>query len=383
MQLDLNSEQELLRDTTARFIDSELPLSATRELHDVPDGYDRSWLRKAAEVGWFAMFIPPAFGGGSVSGSGVLDAAIVAEELGRCVQPGPFIVMNVAADAIARFGSDRQRQEVLPRIAAGETVVTWACHDTSGRWDAGAGLRLEPERDGFVLRGKRGFVPDAVTADWLLVVAAGAEGPAQVLVHRDSPGLHLRPLSGLDLSRRFAHADFDGVVVPASGRLGPPASGELGRPDADQLESQLRLAVVLTCADSVGALDAMFGMTVTYAKDRVAFGRPIGSFQALKHTLADHALYLESCKAVAVAAARAVQDDDDAATEITSMAAAYIGDVGNEIGQICLQVHGGIGYTWEHDLHLLLRRVRSNSLLYGAPTWHRERVCAFHGLGET
>jgi alkylation response protein AidB-like acyl-CoA dehydrogenase len=374
MQLDLNSEQELLRDTTARFIDSELPLSATRGLQDVPGGYDRSWLRKAAEIGWFAMLIPPAFGGGSVSGRGILDAAIVAEELGRSVQPGPFIAMNVAADAIARVGSDRQREELLPGIGAGQTVITWACVDRSGRWDAGAGLRLEPAGDGFVLRGARGFVADAVTADWLLVVAASEEGAAQVLVHRDSPGLHLQPLSGLDLSRRFSHVDFDGVVVPGECKLGPSGT--------EQLESQLRLAVALTCADTVGALEAMFAMTVAYAKDRVAFGRPIGSFQALKHTLADHALYLESCKAAAFAAARAVQDSDDAASEITSMAAAYIGDVGNDIGQTCLQVHGGIGYTWEHDLHLLLRRVRSNTLLYGEPSWHRERVCAFHRLGE-
>ena len=134
-------------------------------------------------------------------------------------------------------------------------------------------------------------------------------------------------------------------------------------------------------ADTVGAMDALFEMTVGYAKDRIAFGRPIGSFQAIKHILADQALYLESAKAVAVAAAKAVQHGDPAAGEVASMAAAYVGDVGNDLAQECLQVHGGIGYTWEHDLHLLLRRIRWNSGLYGEPTWHRERVCALHELG--
>ena len=144
-------------------------------------------------------------------------------------------------------------------------------------------------------------------------------------------------------------------------------------------DARLRFGVVLNLAETVGAMDALFAMTVAYAKDRVAFGRPIGSFQAIKHILADQALYLETCKA-AVAAAVAVRRDDGAA-ELVSMAAAYVGDQGNELAQQCLQVHGGIGFTWEHDLHLFLRRIRSNSALFGEPTWHRERLCALHGLG--
>src|SRR5205085_5671157 len=135
---------------------------------------------------------------------------------------------------------------------------------------------------------------------------------------------------------------------------------------------QLRVAVVLGLAETIGAMDALFEMTVAYAKDRVAFGRPIGSFQALKHVLADQALYLETAKAAAVAAARAVATDDAAVAEVVSMAAAYVGDQGHELAQEGLQVHGGIGYTWEHDLHLLLRRIRSNVVLYGEPSWHRE-----------
>jgi alkylation response protein AidB-like acyl-CoA dehydrogenase len=223
------------------------------------------------------------------------------------------------------------------------------------------------------LRGSRGFVQDAASADWLLAVGTLEGEPVQVLVHASAPGVRIRPLAGLDLSRRLADVELDAVVVPADAVLGGGAGA---------VEEALRRAVVLTCADTVGAIDALFTMTVAYAKDRVAFGRPIGSFQALKHVMADQALFVETCKAGVAAAARAVDTGDEAASEVVSMVAAYVGDVANDVAQECLQIHGGIGYTWEHDLHLYLRRVRSNASLYGEPSWHRERVCRFHRLGE-
>lgn len=374
MQLDLTDDQELLRETTVRFIEAELPLPKTRALHDDPVGYDRSWLRQSAELGWFAMLVPEADGGGSVSGNGLLDAALVATELGRYVQPGPFLPMNIVVSAIAAQGSAQHRSELLPAIAAGEKVATWAFADARGNWDAGEGLHVERSGPDLILTGTRGFVQDAASADWLLVVATVDDEPVQLLVGADSPGIRTRPLTSLDLSRRFADVDFEGVVVSNDALLG-------GR-GASALEAPLLHALVLTCADTVGAIDALFDMTVAYSKDRVAFGRPIGSFQSLKHVMADQALHLETCKAGAAAAAAAVQAGDDDAAEIASMAAAYIGDVANELAQECLQIHGGIGYTWEHDLHLFLRRIRSNSALFGEPSWHRERVCAIHGLGD-
>ncbi len=207
----------------------------------------------------------------------------------------------------------------------------------------------------------------------MLLVVADIEGaPLQATVSTRAAGVTIRPLRTLDLSRRLAHVELDDVRVDRDAVV---------ETDASLLDAQLDVALALTCAETVGALDALFAMTVEYAKDRVAFGRPIGSFQAIKHVLADQALFLETCKAVAVAATEAVQRGGDDAGEAASMAAAYIGDVGNDIAQECLQVHGGIGYTWEHDLHLLLRRVRSNAALYGEPSWHRERICARHGLG--
>jgi alkylation response protein AidB-like acyl-CoA dehydrogenase len=374
MQLDLTDDQTLFHETTLRFVKSELPLSKTRELHEDPIGFDRGWLAKAAQLGWFAMLVPEHLGGGSVSDHGVLDLALVADVLGRHVQPGPFVPMNVIASAIAASGGDRLRDEVLPGIVGGELVAAWAFADERGEADGGAGVEAVRDGDTVRLTGARGFVQDAVAADHVLVVATLEGSPAQVLVPTDGAGLTIRPLSGLDLGRRFAHLDLDGVAAPGDSVL---SRGE------DALEQQLLVAVALNLAETVGAMDALFDMTVAYAKDRIAFGRPIGSFQAIKHILADQALYLEACKALAVCAAKAVATNAPDAAEVVSMAAAYVGDQSRELAQECLQVHGGIGYTWEHDLHLLLRRIESNAVLYGEPSWHRERVCALHGLGAS
>jgi alkylation response protein AidB-like acyl-CoA dehydrogenase len=370
MQLDLTDDQALFRDTAVAFIEAELPLERTRKLHESPAGYERDWLQKSAGLGWFAMLVPEADGGGSISGSGLLDAAIIAELQGRFVQPGPFIPMNVVAAAIAAQGTPAQRTGLLPAIVAGEQVATWAFADGRGNWDGGRGLAAVRDGDAIVLDGRRGGVPEAATADVLLVTAVLEGSPAQLLVRSDAPGVSLRPLNCLDLSRRMADVDFDGVRLGAADILGPGADGAL--------DAQLHLAIALTCADTVGAIAELFARTVRYAQDRIAFGRPIGSFQAVKHILADQALYLETCHAAAAAAARSVGSGDPDAAEVASMAAAYIGDVACDIAQECLQVHGGTGYAWEHDLHLYLRRVRSNAALYGEPSWHRERVYAFH-----
>jgi alkylation response protein AidB-like acyl-CoA dehydrogenase len=373
MQLDLTDDQVLFHETTERFVEAELPLAKTRELHGDPAGFDARWLQRSAQLGWFAMLVPEDLGGGSVSGQGLLDAALVADVIGRHVQPGPFIPMNVAAQAIAATGSDALRADVLPGIVGGELIATWAHADAAGCWDRGAGVTATRAGDTVTLTGTRGFVQDAGSADRVLVTATLDGEPVQVLVPMDAPGLSTTELTCLDLSRRMAHLTLDGVAV------GEDAILEGG---GDALEAQLRTALVLVVAETVGAMDALFAMTVAYAKDRIAFGRPIGSFQSIKHILADQAVYLETCKAGAVAAAEAVATGADAAGEVASMVAAYVGDHGHELAQECLQVHGGIGYTWEHDLHLLMRRIQSNAALYGEPTWHRERVCAFHALGE-
>jgi alkylation response protein AidB-like acyl-CoA dehydrogenase len=372
MELALDEDQELFHETTVRFIESELPVDRTRVLHDDPVGFDRDWLRSTAELGWFTMLVSEDDGGGSVSGDGLIDATLIAEEVGRFVQPGPFIPMNVVTAAISASGTDTQRAEFLPALMAGETIATWAFADANGNWDHGTGLVATRTSDGFTVSGRRGYVQDASAADVLLATATLDGRPAQFLVPTGAAGVSITPLACLDLSRRLAHVDFDQVAVEAGAQLG---DGDA----TDALERQLQIALALVVAETVGAMDALFTMTVEYSKDRIAFGRPIGSFQALKHIMADDAMILETCKAGATAVARAVQDRSDDAAEIVSMVAAYVGDMSDELAQDCLQIHGGIGYTWEHDLHLLMRRIRTNAVLYGETAWHRERVCAFHG----
>jgi len=373
IQLDLTDDQALFHETTARFIEAELPREKTREWHERPEGFDPGWLAKAAELGWFSMLVPEEAGGGSVSDNPLADAALVAEELGRQVQPGPFVPMNVALAAIARHGDPARRAELVPAGVAGQAIVTWAATDAAGDWDLGAGVTVEARGDALVVTGERGHVQDAAQADWLLVAATRDGEPVQVLVPRDAEGVTVTPLATLDLARRLAHVRLEAVAVPADALVGG---------GAEALWHQHRQAVVLNLAETVGAMDELFTMTVEYAKDRVAFGRPIGSFQALKHLMADMALWLEVSKAAATAAIDAVGRDAEDAAEVAAMAAAAVGEHGNELAQQCLQVHGGIGYTWEHDLHLLMRRIQSNSVLFGSPTWHREQLCRVHGLGE-
>ena len=380
LDLDLSSDQEMLRDAAARFIDTALPLPRVRELAESGGDPGPDYEHQAAELGWFAFLAPEDLGGGSVSGRPVLDAVILAEERGRALQPGPFVAGNAVVVALAQAGSEEHRAKVLPGLISGEAVATWALADDQGRWEAAAGVGYSATGPGFSLSGAKVLVPDAGRADWILVGAGGDSGPAQFLVAADAPGLTVTRRDGLDLTRRFDEVTLDGVQVGREAAVGAP-----GQIDA-LADRQLLVALVLTVAESVGAMDALFTLALDYARERTAFGRPIGSFQAVKHQLADTSLLLEESKAVATAAARAVADAaGDAsrgtrAAEVASIAKAFVGDSGISLAQACFQVFGGIGYTWEHDLHLFLRRLTVDAALYGAPSWHRERICRLNGI---
>jgi alkylation response protein AidB-like acyl-CoA dehydrogenase len=374
VDLDLSEDQELLRATTERFIESVMPRSLVRELADTGDAPGAEYLRGGGDLGWFAMLVPEEYGGGSASGAAVLDAAILAELRGRALQPAPFIPNNVVAYALAASGSAAQRADVLPALIAGRQTATWAVADTTGDWSPDAGVRVSRKDDGFVLSGTKSLVEDADRVDWVLVTTVDEEGPVQFLVARDTDGLDPHHLEGFDLTRRHCEVRFDDVHVPAAARVGDAAN------TAAAVDRQFAYAAALLTAESVGAMDALFEITVDYAKVRTAFGRPIGSFQAVKHLLADTSLLLEESKAIAVAAARALQEDAPDAAEIVSIAKAFVGDSGVDVAHNCWQVFGGIAYTWEHDLHLYLRRLTANASLYGEPAWHREHICRLHGL---
>jgi alkylation response protein AidB-like acyl-CoA dehydrogenase len=371
MNLGLTEDQQFFQETTRKFLEQEAPLTAVRALADDPDGFTRAWWARGAELGWTSFLVPEADGGGSLSGEGVVDLAIVAEEMGRLVSPGPLVPTNVVADAVAREGTPELRAKVLPGIVAGELVAAWCVAGPGGGWDTdGVAVAARADDDSFVLDGVTTPVEAAAQADQLLVSARSDGGLTQLLVPSTASGVGVEPLDSVDLVRRFATVHFDGVRVPTTSVV-----GEIGGA-AGAVERQLHVAVALQCAETVGALGRVIEFTLEYLADRSSFGRPLASYQAIKHRFADMKMWLEGCHGVTELAVRAVQDDDPDAAEIVSAAASYIGDHSGDMLQECTQLHGGIGVTWEHDLHLYLRRVTLNRNLFGTPAQHRERIAA-------
>jgi alkylation response protein AidB-like acyl-CoA dehydrogenase len=375
MELTLTDDQQLLRDTATRFMDATCPLETVRQLFDEGAGTDlpQGYLREAAELGWFSLLVPEELGGGSISGEGLRDAAIVAEERGKRLQPGPFVAMNVVASALARGGTASQRDSILPAVMAGEAAA-WVANDATGTWAPGASLSAATREGGFSLSGTSGAIQGATQATRLLVVAAGPDGLSQFLVSTDLPGVVIHPLDAHDITQRFGTVELNEVDVGPESLVGK--SGEA----APDIEQQLQIALILSVAETLGTLAALFEMTRQYAVDRIAFGRPIGSYQGVKYQLADMSLSIEAAHAISAAATKGVQGAYADAGEVASMAKAWLGDIGIDVAQGCFQIFAGIGYTWEHDLHLFLRRITMNGLLFGQSEWHRERICAIQGL---
>jgi alkylation response protein AidB-like acyl-CoA dehydrogenase len=359
----LDADLEELRAASAELIADRAPLERVREIAEAGGRFDPE-LVSGGRLGWLDLPDP-----------GIEAAAVVAGERGRALQPGPFVPTSVAAWGVRTAGSDELRSTVLPGLLAGEALASWAPFGPSGVWDpAGCVLATASKVGSVTLDGARSLVPDAGFVEWILVAAREGDGVSQLLVRADAPGLGLTQLDTLDLTRTLWDVTFDGVEVPASSRLG--GAGTAG----PQLVAQLDLAVALALAESVGTLDRLFAWTVDYAKERTAFGRPIGSFQSMKHLLADNSRLLETSKAVAAAAARAVATDPTGASETVSMAKAYVSGASIELAHACWQTFGGVAYKWDHDFHLYLRRLTADAALYGDEAWHNERICAINGL---
>jgi alkylation response protein AidB-like acyl-CoA dehydrogenase len=376
VDLDLSDDQQIFQSTARRFLEREVPMSRVRAFAENNVDLDRELWARAAELGWFGCLVPEADGGGSVSGAPVVDASLVAEEAGRALLPGPLMPSTIAAYAIAAVGSASQRAKHLPALVGGQHLATNAFAEDTGRWDVqGIAMQAVDHGRGFRLSGTKSFVQDANAVDLLVVTARTTGGLTQFLVPRETPGIAVRALESLDLARGFADVEFDAVDIPADAVL-----GEVGHA-SETFELQCDIATVLVCSETVGALDRCYEMTLEYARARKAFGRPIASFQALKHRLADMLLWLEGAKAITAAAAQAIDLDVDRA-ETVSIAKSYVSDRGPVIARDCLQMHGGIGYTWEFDLHFLLRRVDSNAALYGGVDHHRDRLADLLGLGD-
>jgi len=366
----LSEDQQMLQDMTRRFLEDRSPISALRKLVDSNESLDRDVWREGAELGWVALFVPEEYGGIAEDSQGVADAAVIAEELGRVVFGGPFLSSCTVAFAIAHSGSNEQKAACLPGLAAGETLAAW-CFAARGHQGGAApgGVSAKQSGEGWVLDGTAALVEDAGFADLLLVTATNGDGLVQFVLSAGTPGVTVRSLETTDLGRRLAEVDFSGVSLGADAVLGAPEAAD------EAFERQLQVALALQCAETVGVTDRAFEFTLEWCKDRHAFGRPIGSFQALKHRLARHAANLEAAKAAAAHAARSVQAQAPDAAIAVSVAKSHCGRQATEIIRDCLQLHGGIGLTWEHDIHFYLRRAVSNEALWGPPSAHHDRLC--------
>jgi alkylation response protein AidB-like acyl-CoA dehydrogenase len=368
-QLDLTPEQELFKKTCRDFLEKEFPVSRVRELFDDVTGFSAELWHHQAELGWFGLLVPDQFGMEGDPGAEVINLALVAGEVGRLVQPGPVLPTNVVADAVRRFGSSEQKAKILSGIIAGDLVATWCVGEPEYLWtDQPPPVSIQSRHGKLVLDGTVPYVQDARSADYLLVTAGWLDAIVEILVPAGTPGVQIEPMQCLDLARRIDAVSFDAVEAPEGALLG------LNRNARQDVGRQLDLSVALQNAESVGCLDRVFDFTLQYSKDRVAFGRPIGSFQAIKHRLADLVTVVECCKATSDAAVRAFAEGSDQTSVLVSTAKAYISEHAPSIIQDCVQIHGGIGVTWDHDLHLYLRRVAANAALYGTASSHRERL---------
>ena len=377
MRFDLNDDVEFFRATASRFVADEMPVATTRLLASDPEGFDRDTWRRAAELGWTSLLAPASLGGGGLSENAIGDLAVVAEEMGRQVAPGPLLPVNVVVDTLARRGQPELVDDVVPGLMAGETIAAWALAESRDVWGVdGLGETVVGDEGGdLVVSGRKRFVEAAASADVILVSGMSAGGPTQVLVDANASGVTVVPGRSVDLVRRFADVHLDRVRVPARAVVGTQGDA------AADIEHQCQLALALQVAETVGMLDHVYGTTVEYLEDRWSFGRPLASYQALKHRLADMLLALETAKGCAEAAADAVGTDAALRGRDVSVAKAYVGREAIPFLSECVQLHGGIAMTWEHDLHLYERRAAVNRALYGTPEFHEARLCALVEAG--
>jgi alkylation response protein AidB-like acyl-CoA dehydrogenase len=369
MLLELTSDQEFFRETTAKFLGAECPVAELRAKRDDPAGFDPSYWRQGAELGWTSLLVSEADGGGSISGEGVVDLTLIGFEFGRHAAPGPLTAASVVAAALSMIGSDDHKREVLGGLLSGDQIASWCLAEPVPNDALGAvALDIAQRGSEVVLNGIKAPVESAGQADHFLVTGRTGQGLTQVLVPADAPGVTVRPMHTVDLTRRFGEVTFTDVALPGSALVG--TAGEA----ADQVERQLQFALVTQAAETVGAMDRAFEMTVEWAFNRYSFGRPLASYQELKHRFADMKSWLEASHAIADSSARAVQQQTPRAAELVSVAKSYIGEYGTELIHDCVQIHGGIGVTFEHDLHLFLRRATLNQALCGTVSEHRQRI---------
>jgi alkylation response protein AidB-like acyl-CoA dehydrogenase len=379
MDFGFSEEQEMLRSSARDFLAKESPMTYVRRMMEDDRGYSDDQWNKMAELGWMGLILPEQYGG---SGLDFVDMIVVLEEMGRVVLPGPFFsTVILGGVALLEGGSDAQKKDLLPRLAAGKLRLTLAQLEPNARWDAD-GIQLEAKKDGagWKLNGTKLFVPDAHTADLLIVAARttpgskGADGISLFLVDAKAPGVSTTLLKTMDQTRKLCEVGFKDVVVGADRMLGGAGQGW------KLLDRVIDRGKVGICAEMCGGAQRVLEMSVEYAKVREQFGKPIGSFQAIQHKCANMLVEVESSKSATYYAAWAVANDVAEAPLAAAMAKAYTSDAYRHTAGEGIQIHGGIGFTWEHDMHIYFKRAKSSEVTFGDATWNRELVAQLINL---
>jgi alkylation response protein AidB-like acyl-CoA dehydrogenase len=371
VQFAFSEEQEELRSAVRRFLEDKSPEIEVRRLMETTAGYDPDvWEQMAGQLGLQSLIIPEEFGG---SGYGYVELLVVLEEMGRALLCAPyFATVALAANLLMASGDQTAQSDYLPGIASGSTIATVALAEASGRWDEeGVTLSASEVRGSWSLDGEKVYVLDGHTADLILVAARTPSGVSIFAVSRGASGLSAEPLSTMDQTRKQARLTFGATPARLVGNDGA------GWP---ALSHMLDLTAVALAAEQVGGAQKVLDMAVDYAKVRVQFGRPIGSFQAIKHKCADMLVEVESAKSAAYYAAWAVADHSDELPVVASLAKSFCSEAYFHAAAENIQIHGGIGFTWEHPAHLYFKRAKSSELLFGDPYYHRELLAQRIGI---
>ncbi len=379
MELSFSESQDELRRAARRFLEVASSEERVRAAMETEQGYDTGvWEQLSEELAWTALTIPEEYGG---LGMTYRDLHPLMEEMGRALLCSPFFsTICLGANALLLGGSDDQKQRYLPGIAAGETTATLAHTERSNPISADdVETTYSPNETGYILRGEKRFVLDGHTADLLIVLARsegskGSEGVTLFLVPGDADGVKRTWLPTMDQTRRLASVELGDVAVPADALLGEEGGG------SDLCGQTLDLARIALAAEQVGAAEMCLEMSVEYAKVRQQFGRPIGSFQAIKHKCADMLMMIESARSAAFYASALAAQGDPNLEEASSSAKAFCSDTFFHCAAETIQIHGGIGFTWEHPAHMYFKRAKATEVLLGDPFFHRERVAERMGL---
>jgi alkylation response protein AidB-like acyl-CoA dehydrogenase len=364
MNFDLTDEQQMLQSAARDFLASRLTSEKLRALAETDDAFSEDLWKEISDLGWPGLMVGADYGGQEL---GTIELAVLFEQLGYALAPGPVLSNTLAAIALQTAATDEQRDRWLRPVASGEKRGTLALWDAGGGWSP-TDISLEPESSngGFKLNGEKLFVLDAATADFLIV---GATRERRFIVKTDAPGVTITPTPTIDATRKQYAVKLDGVEVGREAEFGGEQLGEA------RIRSYIALAAELT-----GIAQRALEMAVDYAKERKQFNRPIGAYQAVSHRCAQMLLETEGARSASYYGAWAVDNEPETAPLAASMAKAYASDAGTRVTGASLQVHGGIGFTWEHDLHLFLKRAQSDAVMFGDSRWHRGRVAELAGI---